>query len=145
MQRVTFARIRVQGETVSEMAAGLLALVGVSPEDGVADVLALADKLVHLRLFPDAEGKMNVSLKEAGGSLGIISQFTIMGDASRGRRPSFAGAARADRAEPLIEALIAAARDLGVPVVTGRFGAEMQVELLNDGPVTLLLDTSRQF
>ncbi|MFQ5699832.1 MAG: D-aminoacyl-tRNA deacylase [Myxococcota bacterium] len=145
VQRVSRARIQVQGETVSEMGAGLLALVGVASEDREADARTLADKLVHLRLFPEAQGRMNLSLEETGGTLGVISQFTIMGDARRGRRPSYAQAAPGERAEPLIEALIAAARTLGVPVATGRFGASMQVELVNEGPVTILLDTRRQF
>lgn len=144
-QRVTRARIAVAGEVVGEMGAGLLALVGVARGDGPAEAAELARKLVHLRVFPDAEGRMNASLQEAGGTLGVVSQFTLLGDARKGRRPSWTEAAPPDQAEPLVEAVCAEARALGVPVVSGRFRAAMAVELLNDGPVTILLDTARRF
>lgn len=144
-QRVTRARIAVAGAVVGEMGAGLLALVGVARDDGPAEAAELARKLVHLRVFPDAEGRMNASLQEAGGTLGVVSQFTLLGDARKGRRPSWAEAAPPAQAEPLVEAVCAEARALGVPVVTGRFGAAMAVELVNDGPVTILLDTARRF
>lgn len=145
MQRVRSARVRVGDETVSEMGTGLLALVGVAAEDGPDDAAQLAAKLVGLRVFPDAEGRMNRSLLEAGAVLGVVSQFTLLGDARRGRRPSWTAAAPPERAEPLIEALVRAAAEAGAEVVTGRFRAHMEVELVNDGPVTVLLDTRRRF
>jgi len=144
-QRVARARIAVEGETVGELGRGLLALVGVARADTPAAAAELAAKLVHLRVFEDDDGKMNVSLLEVGGTLGVVSQFTLYGDARRGRRPSFVEAAPPEQAEPLVGALVEAARALGVPVVGGRFRARMEVELVNAGPVTLLLDTERQF
>jgi len=144
-QRVRRARIEVGGELVGEMGPGLLALVGVGRTDTPASAAELAAKLVHLRVFEDDDGKMNASLLDVGGTLGVVSQFTLFGDARKGRRPSFAGAAAPDQAEPLLEALAEAARALGAPVVTGRFRARMDVELVNAGPVTLLLDTDRLF
>ncbi len=145
VQRVRSARIRVKGESVGEMGEGLLALVGVGREDGPAQAEELARKLVHLRVFHDEEGRMNRSLLETGGQLGVVSQFTLFGDARRGRRPSFTGAAPPERAEPLIRAVIDTASAAGVSVITGRFRAMMDVELLNAGPVTILLDTERVF
>lgn len=144
-QRVSQARITVAGEIVGEMGPGLLALVGVARGDGAAQAAELARKLVHLRVFPDAEGRMNASLLEAGGTLGVVSQFTLLGDARQGRRPSWSEAAPPEQAEPLLEALCATARELGTPVATGRFRAEMAVALVNEGPVTILLDTERRF
>ena len=144
-QRVSHARITVADELVGEMGEGLLALVGVGVDDGEDDARELAAKLAHLRVFPDAEGRMNRSLLETGGALGVVSQFTLLGDARKGRRPSYAGAASPEHAEPLVEALVRAARALGVTVVTGRFRASMEVALVNRGPVTVLLDTKRQF
>lgn len=141
VQRVGSARIRVGEEVVGEMGAGLLALVGVSRRDGPADAEALARKLVHLRVFPDDEGRMNRALPETGGTLGVVSQFTLYGDVRRGHRPSFGDAAPPEAAEPLIDAVATAARTAGVPVVTGRFRAHMEVSLVNDGPVTLWIDT----
>ncbi len=140
-QRVSRAEIRVAGEMVGSMGHGLLALVGVAGDDKPEHARWLADKLVHLRIFPDAEGKMNLSLLEAGGGLGIVSQFTLLGDCRKGRRPSYHGAARPEEAERLIELLIARAEALGATVTTGRFRAMMEVDLVNDGPVTLVLDT----
>ncbi len=145
MQRVSRARIRVGHETVGSMGAGLLALVGVSRTDDSAQARDLARRLVELRVFADVDGRMNRSLLEAGGSLGVVSQFTLLGDARRGRRPSFGAAAPAAQAEPLIGELVEAARGLGVEVTTGRFQAHMEVELVNDGPVTILLDTEKAF
>jgi D-tyrosyl-tRNA(Tyr) deacylase len=145
VQRVQRARVAVGGETVAEMGPGLLALVGVGQGDDEAAARELAHKLVHLRILEDAEGKMNRSLLETGGVLGVVSQFTLFGDARKGRRPAFTGAAPPERAAPLVEAVAAAARALGVEVVTGRFGARMEVELVNAGPVTLLLDTEKSF
>jgi D-tyrosyl-tRNA(Tyr) deacylase len=127
------------------MGHGLLALVGVGEQDASQAAEELARRLVHLRVFPDDAGRMNRSLLEAGGSLGVVSQFTLYGDTRQGRRPFFGRAASPERAEPLVGELAAAAAALGVPVVTGRFGAMMDVELVNAGPVTLLLDTEKAF
>ncbi len=145
VQRVSHAAIRVEGALIAEMGAGLVALVGVARDDGPTQACELAERIVHLRIFPDAEGRMNRSLLETGGTLGVVSQFTLMGDARKGRRPAFTAAAPGPHAEPLVDALAGAARGLGVPVVTGRFGAQMQIALRNEGPVTILLDTERQF
>jgi D-tyrosyl-tRNA(Tyr) deacylase len=145
VQRVREARVTVAGERVAEMGEGLLALVGVARDDGPQDAAALADKLANLRVFEDADGRMNRSLLETGGTLGVVSQFTLLGDARRGRRPSFVEAAPPDQAEPLVEAVVRAARAAGVPVVTGRFRARMEVELVNSGPVTVMLDTKGSF
>ena len=145
VQRVSEARVTVDGEVVGEMGAGLLALVGVASADSGADAKELAGKLVHLRVFPDDEGRMNRSLLDTGGALGVVSQFTLLGDARKGRRPSYVDAAPPELAEPLVEAVVREARTLGVTAVTGRFRASMRVALVNDGPVTILLDTKRQF
>jgi D-tyrosyl-tRNA(Tyr) deacylase len=142
-QRVSHARVRVAGAVVAELQAGLLALVGVAREDDEQDARALAEKLVHLRVFTDERGAMNRSLVETGGALGVVSQFTLLGDCRKGRRPSFDGAARPEHAEPLVALVAEHARSLGVTVVTGVFRAEMSVEITNDGPVTLILDTAR--
>lgn len=145
VQRVSRASVRVGGEQVAALDGGLLALVGVARGDTPQDAKQLADKLVHLRVFPDEQGRMNRSLLETGGSLGIVSQFTLLGDCRKGRRPSYAGAAAPEEAERLVELVTAEARGLGVTTVTGRFRAMMAVELVNEGPVTLLLDTRRVF
>ena len=145
VQRVTHAEVSVGGEIVGRMQAGLLALVGVAKDDGPADAEELARKLVHLRILDDAEGRMNQSLLDQGGTLGVVSQFTLLGDVRKGRRPSWSEAAPPEQAEPLVGAVVEAARAAGLTVVEGRFRAEMQVHLCNDGPVTLLLDTRRQF
>ena len=144
-QRVSSCTIRVGDERVGEMGQGLLALVGVARGDTPADAEQLASKLVHLRVFEDEQGRMNHSLLEAGGTLGIVSQFTLLGDCRRGRRPSYADAAPPEEAERLIELLLATVRVLEVPLATGRFRAHMSLELTNDGPVTLLLDTRKVF
>lgn len=144
-QRVREASVSVGGETIARMREGLLALVGVAADDGPDDALWLARKLVGLRVFADAEGRMNRSLPETGGTLGVVSQFTLLGDARQGRRPSYAAAAPPERAAPLVEAVVAAARAEGVPVVTGRFQATMDLALVNHGPVTILLDSRRAF
>jgi D-tyrosyl-tRNA(Tyr) deacylase len=144
-QRVLSASVSVGDETVAVMEQGLLALVGVGRDDAEEDAQLLAEKLVHLRVFLDDEGKMNRSLLEVGGTLGVVSQFTLLGDCRKGRRPSYGDAAPPEQAEPLIETLAARARELDVAVVSGRFRARMQVELVNHGPVTLLLDTKRVF
>lgn len=145
VQRVKSARVTVGAEIAAEMREGLLALVGVGRQDGPASAVELARKLVHLRVFRDDEGRMNRSLLEVGGTLGVVSQFTLFGDLRKGRRPFFGDAAPPEAAAPLIESVVESARTLGVPVVTGRFQARMEVELINDGPVTLLIDTDRRF
>lgn len=145
VQRVLRARVRAGGETLAEMGEGLLALVGVARGDDEAAARELARRILNLRVFDDADGRMNRSLLETGGALGLVSQFTLHGDARKGRRPSYAEAAPAERAEPLLEVLAAAARAEGVSVVTGRFRASMEVELVNAGPVTILLDTDKRF
>jgi D-tyrosyl-tRNA(Tyr) deacylase len=145
VQRVTSAAVSVEGEVVASMGEGLLALVGVGRDDGPDQARELARKLVHLRVFGDASGRMNRSLLDCAATLGVVSQFTLYGDARQGRRPSFVQSAPAERAEPLIEAVVAEARQLGAEVVSGRFRAMMDVSLVNAGPVTILLDTDRQF
>lgn len=145
VQRVERASVEVGGEIVGAMQSGLLALVGVGTEDGEEDARELARKLVHLRIFEDDSGRMNRSLLDEGGTLGVVSQFTLFGDCRKGRRPSFGAAAAPDVAEPLVAAVVTAAKALGVPVVTGRFQAMMRVSLVNQGPVTLLLDTRKVF
>lgn len=144
-QRVREATVRVGGDEIARMREGLLALVGVAVDDTLEDAAELARKLVGLRVFPDADGRMNRSLLDTGGTLGVVSQFTLLGDARQGRRPSYARAAPAERALPLLDAVLDAAREAGVPVVTGRFQAAMDVSLVNSGPVTILLDTRREF
>jgi D-aminoacyl-tRNA deacylase len=141
VQRVTEARVRVDGEVVGEIGSGLCVLVGVTHDDTDAAARKLAEKVWHLRVFDDADGTMNVSLDTAGGAALVVSQFTLYGDTRRGRRPSWAAAAPPEEAEPLVEAFARALRDLGAPVATGQFAARMQVELVNDGPVTLLIET----
>jgi D-tyrosyl-tRNA(Tyr) deacylase len=140
VQRVTGARVRVGDEVVGEIGPGFCVLVGVTHDDGEDAARRLADKVWNLRVFDDAGGVTNVALGDAGGAALVVSQFTLYGDTSRGRRPSWVAAARPEIAEPLVEAFTAALRDLGATVETGRFGADMQVELVNDGPVTLLLE-----
>ena len=140
IQRVTRARVTVEGDTVSEIGRGLLVLVGVAPGDGAADTIVLGEKLAGLRIFADDDGRMNRSVQDVDGEILVVSQFTLYGDTRKGRRPSFVGAASPEEAEPLIEMLVARIQALGVTVATGRFGAMMAVELLNDGPVTLVVD-----
>jgi D-tyrosyl-tRNA(Tyr) deacylase len=144
-QRVSRAVVRVEDETTGHMQGGLLALVGVAAGDGEADARYIAEKLVHLRIFPDSEGRMNRSLLEIRGALGVVSQFTLLGDCRKGRRPGWSAAAPPELAEPLVERVASLARELGVEVITGRFRAKMRVELVNEGPVTVLLDSSRLF
>lgn len=132
----------MDGELASEIAGGLVVLVGAAPSDSDADVTALAYKLVELRIFSDDDGKMNRSVVDVGGELLVVSQFTLLSNTRKGRRPSFVGAAPPEQAEPLLERLVEAIIDAGVPCGTGRFGAHMEVELVNDGPVTLVLDVT---
>ena len=143
VQRVTEARVTVEGDLAGRIGAGLCVLVGVGSDDGETDAVALADKVAHLRIFEDGAGKMNQSLLDVGGSLLAVSQFTLYGDTSRGRRPSFVGAMEPARAEQLFELFCASCRNLGVTVATGRFRTHMSVSLVNDGPVTLLLTTDK--
>jgi D-tyrosyl-tRNA(Tyr) deacylase len=140
VQRVQRASVTVGGELVSAIGPGLLALVGVTHDDDAAGAARLAGKLANLRVLDDESGVMNRSILEDGGEVLVVSQFTLYGDTSRGRRPSWIAAARPEQAEPLVEAVCGELRRLGVPVATGRFRAEMQVELVNDGPVTILLE-----
>lgn len=140
VQRVTWARVRVEDEVVGEIGPGLCALVGVTHDDDAAAAARLADKLWNLRVLADDDGVMNRSLADSGGGILVVSQFTLYGDTSRGRRPSWIDAARPEHAEPLVDAVVARLRDLGAEVATGRFRTHMRVELENDGPVTVLLD-----
>jgi D-tyrosyl-tRNA(Tyr) deacylase len=145
VQRVSRASVTVSGETVGRIAAGLCVLVGVAADDGEADADALASKVVGLRIFDDPDGKMNLGLIETGGSLLAVSQFTLLGDLRKGKRPSFGLAMEPTRANDLFERFCGACRALGASTETGRFRTHMEVELVNDGPVTLLLDTKRAF
>lgn len=141
VQRVRQAKVTVAGEVVGEIAGGWLVLLGVAPTDTQKQVDWLTEKVANLRAFNDADGKMNLSVQDVRGSVLVVSQFTLYGDCLKGRRPGFTGAAQPAIAEPLYEAFVTALKMLGVPVATGRFGADMQVELLNDGPVTFVIDT----
>ncbi len=145
VQRVTRASVTVGEEAVGAIGAGLCVLVGVAEGDDEAAAAALADKVVGLRIFEDEAGKMNRSLADVGGELLCVSQFTLLGDARKGRRPSFTAAMEPVRAAALVDHFAAACAAGGVRVATGRFRAHMRVELVNDGPVTLLLDTQRAF
>ena len=145
LQRVTRASVKVEGETVGEIGAGLLVLVGIARDDAEQDARYLLDKIVALRIFDDAEGRMNLSLAETGGALLVVSQFTLHGDVRRGRRPSWVEAAPPEVAEPLYEFFVGEARRAVGHVATGSFRRMMQVELVNDGPVTILLDSRKLF
>ena len=141
LQRTSGARVRVDGEIVGEVGRGLVILLGVGPDDDEAVADALARRSAELRIFDDAEGRTNLSLIDVGGQALVVSQFTLYADTRRGRRPGFTGAAAPELAERLYLRFAAALRDLGVAVATGRFGAVMEVELVNDGPFTIWLDT----
>ena len=145
VQRVSRAEVRVGGEVTGRIGRGLLVLLGAGDDDVEADVGYMVDKIVGLRIFPDDAGNMNRSLTDVGGGLLVVSQFTLYGDARKGRRPSFVKAMAPGPAEALYDRFVAAARATGVPVETGRLRAMMDVELVNDGPVTLLLDSKKQF
>ena len=140
LQRVSRAEVRVGERVTGRIAAGYLLLVGLTHDDDDARLTWMADKIVGLRLFSDAEGKMNLGIDDVGGSVLVVSQFTLYGDASKGRRPSFIDAARPETAIPLYERFITLLRERGLRVETGEFGAMMNVELVNDGPVTLWLE-----
>lgn len=145
VQRVSSASVRVEGETVGEVGPGMMVLIGVSDTDTDADLKYMADKVPHLRIFDDENGVMNKSVLDVGGSILAVSQFTLYGDARSGRRPSYIRAAKPDAARALYDRLVAAWRALGLKVETGIFRTEMQVSLVNEGPVTLLLDSERTF
>lgn len=142
LQRVTRASVDVDGKTTGRIAAGLLALVGVAEDDDDADARAAAGKIAGMRIFPDAHGKMNLSVAEAGGAVLLVSQFTLLGDVRKGRRPAFTAAAPPDRAVQILDALSDAIEATGLPVEHGRFGAHMVVDIVNDGPVTIVFDVT---
>lgn len=145
IQRVSEASVCVEGSVVGRIGPGYVALLGVEDGDGAADARYCADKVAGLRVFEDDQGKMNRSLLDTGGAVLAISQFTLCGDARHGRRPSFSSAARPEAAVPLYEAFVAGLREAGIPVETGVFQAHMAVSLVNDGPVTILLDSKKMF
>jgi D-aminoacyl-tRNA deacylase len=145
VQRVSRARVRVDNEVTGEIGKGLLVLLGVAQEDTQAAADYLVDKVVGLRVFEDSEGKMNLSVAEAGGAVLVVSQFTLYGDVRRGKRPSFDRAARPEQANELYEYFVGKVRAAGLRCETGRFQAMMDVELVNDGPVTILLDSEKTF
>lgn len=145
VQRVARASVTVDGSVIGSVGTGFLVLLGVGPDDdtGVAD--RLADKVAKLRVFPDADGRMNLSLDQVGGGCLVVSQFTLYGDVRSGNRPGFSAAAAPELGDALYRRFVARLRQRGLPVETGRFGADMQVELVNDGPVTLWLDSAELF
>lgn len=145
IQRVTQASVTVGEELVGKIGRGYMILIGVSSEDTDKDLRYMAEKVPNLRIFEDEAGKMNLSIKDVGGEILAVSQFTLYGDARGGRRPSFSTAARPEQANALYEQLVAAWREQGIHVETGRFRAEMQVSLINDGPVTMLMDSTKLF
>lgn len=145
VQRVTSASVDVEGECIASISSGFLVLAGAEEGDGDADAEYAAQKLAGLRVFEDDEGKMNRDIAEARGEILLVSQFTLLGDARKGRRPSFSSAARPETAIPLLDKLKARLVSAGIAVKTGRFGADMKVSLVNDGPVTILLDSRRTF
>ena len=141
LTRVKHASVSIDGKETARIGEGFLILLGVTHEDTEAQAVKLAEKLTGLRIFEDETGKMNRGLTDVGGEVLIVSQFTLYGDCRKGNRPSFTNAARPETAIPLYEAFIARCRESGLPVETGEFGADMKVDLLNDGPVTLWMDT----
>jgi len=144
VSRVSWARVVADGELTGEIGPGLLVLVGIAHADTEADADWLAAKVAALRVFDDDQGKMNRSVTEVGGAALVVSQFTLYGDARRGRRPSYIAAAPPEQAAPLVEAVAKSLAGSGIPVATGRFGADMRVESAGDGPVTILLDSTRE-
>jgi D-tyrosyl-tRNA(Tyr) deacylase len=145
IQRVTSASVAVNGQTTGRIEKGLLVLLGVGQNDAEDDAGYLAEKIVNLRVFNDAEGKMNLSVADVGGAVLVVSQFTLYGDVRKGRRPSYTDAAPPDKANSLYEQFVAQVTSRGIRVETGVFQAMMQVSLTNDGPVTILLDSERTF
>jgi D-tyrosyl-tRNA(Tyr) deacylase len=144
LQRVKRGSVTVEGKRIAEIGQGLVLLVGVGPDDNAEKARALAEKVAYLRIFEDEAGKMNLSVRDVGGAAIVVSQFTLYADTRRGRRPGFTGAAPPDLAERRYERFAGALRALGVTVATGRFGAEMAVELVNDGPFTIWLDSAER-
>jgi D-tyrosyl-tRNA(Tyr) deacylase len=145
VQRVSRAEVRVEGRVSGAIGRGLLVLLGVGREDGESDARLLAEKVAALRVFEDADGKMNLAAAEVGGAVLVVSQFTLLGDVRKGNRPSFVDAAAPSAASPLYDTFCALLREKKLPVATGVFQAQMDVELVNDGPVTILLDSRRLF
>lgn len=145
IQRVSKASVEVEGKIVGEIASGVLVLLGVSQNDEPTDADYMADKIINLRIFNDEQGKMNLSLFDSGGAMLAVSQFTLFGDARKGRRPSYIEAAAPDKANSLYQYFVAQVRNKGIQVETGIFQAMMQVNLINDGPVTILLDSKKSF
>jgi D-tyrosyl-tRNA(Tyr) deacylase len=145
VQRVSRGEVRVDGRATGAVGRGFVVLLGVAREDSEEDARAMADKVAALRVFEDAAGKMNLALAEIGGGVLVVSQFTLLGDARKGNRPSFVEAAPPERANALYERFCAALREKGLAVGTGVFRATMEVELVNDGPVTILLDSTKLF
>jgi D-tyrosyl-tRNA(Tyr) deacylase len=139
VQRVTHATVAVEGEVVGAIGNGLLVLLGVATDDGAEEADLLAGKVARLRILESADGKLDLSVLDTGGEILVVSQFTLLATATKGNRPGFSGAARPEVAKPLVERFCAALSGLGVPVATGVFGARMSVELVNDGPVTIIL------
>lgn len=144
VQRTARAGVSIDGETLGRIDRGLLVLLGIEPDDGEADIEYMVKKCSGLRIFEDENGKMNLSVQDVGGSILLVSQFTLLGDARKGNRPSFTGAAVPEKAIPIYERVISELAKR-LPVQTGVFGADMQVELVNDGPVTILLDSKRTY
>ena len=142
IQRVTQGGVRIDGEQVARISAGLLVLLGVADGDSTPQADYLADKIVNLRVFEDQDGRMNRSLLDTGGEMLVVSQFTLLGDCRKGRRPSFVGAAQPEAANRLYEYFVERVRGHGIRAQTGRFGAMMQVDLVNDGPVTFILEST---
>ncbi len=145
VQRVRNASVTVEGKEISSIGPGLMVLLGVESEDKEEDVLYIADKIAYLRIFEDEEGKMNRNIQDIQGSILLVSQFTLLGDARKGRRPSYSEAAIPKMANEYYQKAISMLRDKGIPTQTGQFMAHMQVSLCNDGPVTILLDSRRRF
>jgi len=145
VQRVSSSSVTVDGGMIGKIDKGLMVLLGVTHDDTSKDVDYMIDKILNLRIFEDEEDKMNLSLKDVGGELLVVSQFTLYGDCRKGRRPSFTNAGRPDQADKLYEEFVAKAKAQGLNVGTGQFGAHMMVDLTNDGPVTILLDSSKSF
>ena len=145
IQKVTSASVKSEGTEVGKIGAGFMVLVGAEVGDTEADMIYCADKIAGLRVFEDEQDKMNLSLQDVGGAVLFVSQFTLLGDARHGRRPAFIDAERPEKAEPLFDALVQRVSEKGIPTACGRFRTHMEVSLINDGPVTILLDSRKKF